>query len=144
MSQTNSSSTSSPASAESEAEREQAGQALFVQCEATNGHLLARIVTPSIGQRESPIIINEVSGKLSEMNEGCKFLVLDFTKVGYINSMGIGMCIELRNRANAHGAKQVVLYNLKPDILHVLKMTRIDKVFTIIDKEKKLEKLLAK
>jgi anti-anti-sigma factor len=119
-------------------------RALFVRCTVSNSHVIARIVTPSIGQRESPIITNQVSATLNEVGSELRSLVIDFTEVGYINSMGIGMCIELRNRANAHGAKQVVLYHLQPDILHVLKMTRIDKVFTVIDKEAKLEKLLAK
>jgi len=123
---------------------EAVGQSLFVRCEESNGHVIGRIVSSSIGQREALIITKELSAKLEQVAGDLKSLVLDFSQVGYINSMGIGMCIELRNRANARGAKQVVLYNLKPDILHVLKMTKIDKVFTIIDQEKKLEKLLAK
>jgi anti-anti-sigma factor len=131
-------------SSESSKQAESIGQSLFVRCEETNGHLLAHIVTPSIGQRESPIITNDVSARLGELGSGVKSLVLDFSRVGYINSMGIGMCIELRNRATAHGAEQVVLYNLQPEILHVLKMTRIDKVFTVIETEGTLEKLLSK
>lgn len=121
-----------------------AGRHLFVRCEEINGHIVARLTTPSIGQRESPIIVNDVTRMFEDVSMENKSLILDFSAVDYINSMGIGMCIELRNHANASGVKQVVLYNLKPEIMQVLKMTRIDKVFTIIDKEKKLEKILAK
>jgi anti-anti-sigma factor len=121
-----------------------AGKAMFVQCESRNGHVIARIVSTSVGQREAPIITAEVTAKLLENHGSVKSLIVDFANVGYMNSMGIGMCIELRNRATHHGAKEAVLYNLQPEILHVLKMTRLDKVFTIIDDAEKLAKLLSR
>lgn len=103
--------------------------------------LLVHPAGPQIGQRESPIINDEVKPFLKKAGKTLKFLVVDATSVTFMSSMGLGMLIGLRNEANAVGAKPI-LYGANKDLLGVLSVMKIEKLFAIVKDQDALKKLL--
>ena len=61
-----------------------------------------------------------------------KSLIVDLSGVGYIDSSGVASLVESfqRSRKNGHG---FVLVAVSEGALRVLKLARLDKVFTICD-----------
>jgi anti-anti-sigma factor len=68
------------------------------------------------------------------------FLALDFTNVAYMNSTFIAILANSHNRIRRqHG--MLVLYNLNSNLHHLLEITNLTRVFTIVPTEKDLESL---
>jgi anti-anti-sigma factor len=62
-------------------------------------------------------------------------------KVNFMNSMGIGMLIDARSRAAGLKMK-TVLSNVGDEMHKLLKMVRLDKVFSLCQDEKQLKKAM--
>lgn len=101
--------------------------------------LIARPAGPNIGQREAPLVAQEVDASIKSTGKGIKFMVLDLSGVQYMSSMGIGSCINMRNAAAAAGAKPI-LYGANKELRTLLAMMKIDKLFTIVDSRDALNK----
>jgi len=115
---------------------------LFARVTLERGVLTARLVGPSIGQREGPVIGAMVKKQL-EANSDIAWIVLDFAEVDFINSAGIGACVGMHNDAKGRKAK-VVLHAMRANLKDVFKMTRLDKIFTITDDDKRLAKVVGR
>ncbi|MCH2144579.1 MAG: STAS domain-containing protein [Phycisphaerales bacterium] len=98
---------------------------------------------PNVGQREAPIIDQDVKPLLASAGSGLKAMVLDLQDVAFMSSMGLGICIALRNAANAVGAK-TALVGLRPELESLFKMMRIHKLYSLQKDEAALEKWLSK
>ena len=96
---------------------------------------------PNIGQRETPIIQEDIGPYLKLKT--IKFLVMDLTSVSFMSSMGLSMFIGARNAAAAAGA-QPVLYGLNKDLKSLMAMMKMDKLFKVVDTQADLSKLLGK
>jgi anti-anti-sigma factor len=96
---------------------------------------------PNIGQRETPIIQEDVGPYLKLKT--IKFLVLDLSAVSFMSSMGLSMCIAARNAAAAVGA-QPVLYGLNKDLKSLMAMMKMDKLYKVVDSQSDLAKLTGK
>lgn len=103
--------------------------------------LMVHPAGPQIGQRESPIINDEVKPFIKKAGKSMKFLVVDASSVTFMSSMGLGMLIGMRNEANALGAKPV-LYGANKDLMGVLSVMKIEKLFAIVKDQDALKKLL--
>ena len=68
-------------------------------------------------------------------NDSSARMVLDFTPVTYLSSQAIGMIVDL-HRKTAIGGGKLVLCALTPQLLQLLKVTRMDQVFTIVKDQK--------
>lgn len=66
--------------------------------------------------------------------DGRKKLVLNFEKVEYLSSAALGKLITLEKKTKAQ-AGRMKLCNIKPGILEVFKITRLDKMFDIQSSE---------
>jgi anti-anti-sigma factor len=80
----------------------------LVEVQWSSPFLTVRPAGPQIGQRESPIITDEVMPFFRQAGKTLKVLVLDLSDVTFMSSMGLGMCIAFRNQASAVGAKSVL------------------------------------
>jgi anti-anti-sigma factor len=100
--------------------------------------LTIRPAGPQVGQRESPIITDEVTPFLTQAGKGLRVMILDLADVTFMSSMGLGMCIAFRNKAAAVGAKSV-LYGASKEMLQLLSMMKIEKLYTIAKDEKELK-----
>ena len=96
---------------------------------------------PNIGQRETPIIQEDVGPYLKLKT--IKLLVLDLSSVSFMSSMGLSMCIAARNAAVAVGA-QPVLYGLNKDLKSLMAMMKMDKLYKVVDTQADLSKLTGK
>ena len=105
------------------------------------GTLLVKPVGPSIGQREAPIIQEEVKPYLDAMGKDLKYLVLDMSTTTFMSSMGLGMCIAFRNTAAAAKADSI-LFGLSKELLGLLSMMKIEKLYKIAKDQAHLDKLL--
>ena len=114
---------------------------LFADLSLERGVLTARLVGPSIGQREGEVIAGMIEEKLKG-TESVAYVVVDFSQVSYINSAGLGSCVVVHNESKARGAT-VVLYAMQANIRDIFKMTRLDKVFKVADDAQRLTKILS-
>ena len=96
---------------------------------------------PNIGQRETPIIQEDIGPYLKLKT--IKFLVLDLSAVSFMSSMGLSMCIAARNASVAVGA-QPVLYGLNKDLKSLMAMMKMDKLYKVVDTQADLGKLTGK
>lgn len=89
---------------------------------------VGKIVCASIASRETPILTTELLAAAEKTNWR---LAVDFTDVGMITSVGIGMLVTLHNKTKA-GKGMLTLFGMRPEIAELLKLTRLDRMFTIV------------
>jgi anti-sigma B factor antagonist len=121
---------------------DQANQQLFASMSLERDVLSVRLVGPSVGGREAPILSKMIQGRINEVAGDLRYVVLDFSDVTFVNSSGLGACIEIHNLARSRKA-DVVLYGMREDLRTLFKITRLDKLFKVVDDEQKLEKLVS-
>jgi anti-anti-sigma factor len=114
----------------------------FLKLAYGDGVLVARLAGPSIGTREASIISRELNRALDTAGGGLRALVLDMRGVQMMASMGLGMCIDARNRAGRGGASTVV-YGLCPELGQLFRMMKVDRLYRIAHNEAELSRALA-
>jgi len=110
--------------------------------EFRDGVLTVRPVGPAVGQREAPIITDDAIRTMNARQQTIKALVIDLSDVAMLSSMGLGMCINLRNRAKTLKAK-TILYGLRPDIDRLIRSVKIGRLYRIARSPRELRKLAA-
>jgi anti-anti-sigma factor len=122
-----------------------APQSLFADItpNRAGGTLYARLIGPSIGQRETPILKDMLVQAIEGFGSGLKNVVLDITAITFMNSGGLGMLVECRSRAATHKAK-VILFGASAQLKDLLKMVKFDKLFPMPANADELAKALAK
>lgn len=86
-------------------------------------------------QISDAIVVAELRRELNTLIEATllsdsKKVLLDFANVGYLSSAFLGMLITFDKRAKAESC-HMHMCNLRPDILEIFQITRLDKLFTI-------------
>jgi len=114
--------------------------ATFVTVSVKNKHMIARLDAVSIGPREAALIATEVSRMLISSTKG-KCLVIDLSRTNSLSSMGLGLCVDLRNRAVDAGLRPV-LAGMNIQLTDLVRMMRVDRLFTITSSSHDLERLL--
>jgi anti-anti-sigma factor len=113
-------------------------------CRNQQGHLRAVVLAPTPGTREVPTITEEVAAALDAMGESARgrCFILDLSQVRSLTSLGLGMCVNLRNRAE-HAGMRPVLFGASSELLELLRLMRLDRLFTLAADQRGLERLLA-
>lgn len=93
-----------------------------------------------MSQRESEIISVALGDALDDA-DGFQWLVIDMQQVTFMSSMGIGMLVDARSRAAGRKMK-VVLSNVATEMDQLLRMVKLEKVFSICTNDKQLRKAL--
>lgn len=116
--------------------------AQYVAIERYPKGLYARITCPTIGQREAPVISAEIAEALASANmpKGSS-LVIDMSAVTMLTSMGLGMCVDLRNRANTAKMKPY-LTGASRSLLDLFRMMKIDRLYTVVYRRDELGSIL--
>lgn len=112
-----------------------------VDIEVRSRLLYVKLVGPQIGQRESPIISQEVDPYLKAAGKDLRHFIVDLRSVTFMSSMGVGVCIALRNKAIAAGAKPI-LFGTSPDLVKLLSMMKIDQMYKLAKDQAELDMLL--
>ena len=112
----------------------------FVEISHPGGHLLARVVVPSVGQNEAPVVREQIVAALATAVRG-RALVIDLSQVSLLSSLGLGTCVDLRNAAEKAGLQPVV-YGLNRHLVELFRLMRVERLFTILKTPQELERLL--
>ncbi len=92
--------------------------------------VVAKIMCPAVGQREAPIVEEELKAAAVSANNR---VVLDLSSVTVLGSMGLGMLVTITKRCRDGGGKLAII-GLAPGLLDLIKLTKLDK-FLIIAKD---------
>ncbi|MEY3025227.1 MAG: hypothetical protein RLZZ238_124 [Planctomycetota bacterium] len=112
-----------------------------IELEFTGKLLYVRFIGPQVGQREVPIISQEVEAYLRTVTKDLKHFIIDMGTVTFMSSMGVGICIAFRNRVHAVGAMPI-MYRPSAEMLKLLAMMKIDQMYKIAKDQAELDKLL--
>lgn len=104
--------------------------AAFVQTRQIQRGVVAKIMCPAVGQREAPIVEEELKTAAASANNR---VVLDLSAVTVLGSMGLGMLVTITKRCRDGGGKLAIV-GLAPALLDLIKLTKLDK-FLIIAKD---------
>lgn len=109
-----------------------------------NSALTVRIAGPQVGNREAPIIGEEVMSSIDQLGKGrwLRHVVIDLTDVTFMSSVGLGLCINIRNRATSAGSS-AILYGVKPDLRKAMTLMKLDRLFKFVDGGDALAKAIA-
>ncbi|MSR29312.1 MAG: anti-sigma factor antagonist [Phycisphaerales bacterium] len=105
-----------------------------------NQHLIVRLHALSIGAREALAIVEEASRALEGATKGKRF-VIDLSRTNSLSSMGLGLCVDLRNRAVDAGLKPAIA-GMNVQLAELFHMMRVDRLFTIVSSAGELERIL--
>ena len=105
-------------------------RSLFVDVSFSNGTMRASIVGPRIGEREASVVAIAINNKLKEIGSKVDSLVLDFNDIQFISSLGLGMCIDVRNTAEKCNASTSIV-GLNSHLKELFEMMRLDRLFQI-------------
>lgn len=97
------------------------------------------------GKTESGVYVVGVDGQLivgnrhelkqkliSELDEGTKKFVVDFSSTGYIDSSGLGVLVSLARKVGETGG-QIRLAALNEDLKTLFELTKLDTLFNLYD-----------
>ena len=70
-----------------------------------------------------------INDYLDDSNEEIKELVLDFSQIDYISSIGLRIMLELQKRMNNQGSMKLI--NVIPSVMDVFTMTGFTNILTI-------------
>ncbi len=113
-------------------------EASIVRIDREGHRVIARVVCPHLGQREASIFYEEVSNAAKPAGHR---VAIDFTGVTMLGSMGLGQLVRITTDCKA-GKGKCVVFGLDPQILELVKMSRLDRAMVIKDNEKAALKAL--
>ena len=117
------------------------GTSQYVSVTQSGRCITARLVAPSIGQREAPIIENEIIDALKDSEKRTKWLVIDLSAVSVLSSMGLGMCVELRRHAKER-KMNTALYGLNGHLRDLFRMMKVERLYKIVHSKDDLRKMV--
>jgi stage II sporulation protein AA (anti-sigma F factor antagonist) len=113
----------------------------LVEIDVRETLLYVRLVGPQVGQRESPIISQEVEPYLRSASKSMRHFIIDLQGVTFMSSMGLGVCIALRHKAAAAGAKPI-LFGTSKELLQLFTMMKIDQLYKFAKDQNELDALI--
>jgi anti-anti-sigma factor len=117
------------------------GKSQYVSITRSPRGITARLVAPSIGQREAPIIETEIMDALADSDKRAKWLVIDLSAVSVLSSMGLGMCVELRRHAKEH-KMNTALFGLNGHLRDLFRMMKVERLYKIVHSKDDLRKMI--
>ena len=110
---------------------------LFKTRRSSRGHTVVMFQSPSM---MNPGDMERVGASLTKMADELAGgrLVLDFSKVQFLSSQAVGVILTLNKKLTAKAApgETLVLCGVGPQLMQLLKITRLDRLLTIKDTQK--------
>ena len=119
-----------------------ARQPRAVDIKAEGDTIAAKIIGPVVEANRAQVILDDVGKAIDDAGSGLRFMVLDFDEVTFINSTGIGTCLQLGSRAKAKAACPI-LYRLTSEVNEILMRCKVDSIYTIVQSQAELARVLA-
>jgi anti-anti-sigma factor len=102
-----------------------------VDVTSDHGVVAAKIVDGVVEAHRAAVILDTVGKAIDEYAGDLRFVVLDFGDVDFINSSGIGAIIELAGVVSQKGA-QPILYRPADNVVEILKMMKVDRIYSFV------------
>lgn len=102
--------------------------------------LRATFTGPTISEEEARIIDDDLTAAIRLAGRSVKTVVLDLSEVMSLSSIGLGMCIDVRNNAEQQGMK-TILIGLNRELRDLFSVMRINRLFMHAHDEDELRKL---
>lgn len=102
----------------------------FVTISIKGGVLMVRPAGPTLAEREAMIIAGDVRTMIAACGKSLRKLLLDVSDVRMMSSFGLGMCIDLRNIAH-RGRAGTVLYGMSQELEQLIRMMKVERLYTI-------------
>jgi anti-sigma B factor antagonist len=107
-------------------------EAEFYTVREAGRHTVVEFLTPSL---MNPLELERIGAGLFKLvdEEKRERLVLDFAKVQYLSSQAIGIILTLNKKLSGTSAdgQNLVLCGVGPQLMQLLKITRLDRILTI-------------
>ncbi len=103
-------------------------QSTYVSCELVGNTVVAKVLVEKIAERESQVIQTELGQAVASF--GWR-LALDATQLTMLPSVGLGALVNINKSCKSNGGR-FVIFNLAAEILDVMKLTRLDRIVTIV------------
>ncbi|MEL7472823.1 MAG: STAS domain-containing protein [Planctomycetota bacterium] len=103
----------------------------FVHAELKDGYCLARVRCEKVTEREATILTDELTQAAQQA--GWR-IAIDVSEIAFLASAGIGSFVSINKQATEHAGK-MALFGLKPELLEILKVTRLHKLFALARSE---------
>lgn len=87
------------------------------------------IITPSVRRLDASVAAGFKEAIAREIGEDRKALIVDFSKIDFIDSSGLGALVSLLKIMNGKG--EMMLCALNPGIRNMFTLTRMDRIFRI-------------
>jgi len=114
----------------------------FAELGFAKGVLTVRPFGPTIGEREAAILAPELKAAMSRTGADLRVLVIDLSHVRVISSMGLALLIDLRARGREVRAR-TILCGLSRELRALLRLTKVDRLYTIARTESDVDRLTA-
>lgn len=80
--------------------------------------------------------VNDIKYEIGILLEkGIVKLLLDFSKVEYVDSSGLGMLVSIKKKVNQKDG-EIILFSLQKAVKRIVELTDLDKLFVIKENEK--------
>lgn len=89
------------------------------------------ILEPTIDRLDGLVATDFKNGLVTHCQSGSKHIVIDLNLVSFIDSSGLGALVSAMKNKPEDGT--ILLANLRPSVMSVFKMTRLNRVFSIYD-----------
>ncbi|WP_230350712.1 STAS domain-containing protein [Lelliottia sp. WAP21] len=96
---------------------------------ATERQPLVNILTPAVRRLDASVAAAFKEAVTREIGEDKKALIIDFSKIDFIDSSGLGTLVSLMKMMNGKG--EMTLCALNPSIKNMFALTRMDRIFRI-------------
>lgn len=117
------------------------GRASLARISLQGATVVLQLTGPGVGQREAPIVLDEVSQALNRLGRAMQVLLIDLSNVRMMSSIGLGMCVELRHRAHAAGARTVI--KAGPELAALFRMMKLDRLCIMAGDEAEHDRSMA-
>ena len=109
----------------------------FYKVRTAGGRTVVEFQTASL---MNPLELEQIGNALFKLvdEDSSGRLVLDFTKVQYLSSQAIGIILTLNKKltGGSAGGEGLVLCGVGPQLMQLLKITRLDRILTIKPSQK--------
>ncbi len=102
----------------------------YVSTSMRDGVFRVQLASPRVGEHEASIIAAAVHRVLRQHGRSLRSMVLDVSSVQMMQSVGLGMCIDIRNTADAFGI-ETTLVGLRGRLAQLFRMLKIDRLFAM-------------
>lgn len=107
----------------------------MLEVKEQNGHLIASLADTD---RLNAAVASEIKSDLTDQLSGNANLVVNLSNIKFIDSTGIGVLISALKTARQHNGS-FKLCAIQKDVMSLLSLMKLDKVFDIYDNESEIK-----